>query len=337
MSLPSCDSVSMPARAAKAFSIFTLGEPVAILPQDDDGEPWVSLLAMSAPVTPMLNAPVTTAPTAQTTSGAARPPVKIVAAADRPMTATIATAASAAPTTAPMTAPRSPIQPLRDECASWSPTRAAWSRSAIRDPGYDGRSPRLIHDYTRAADDFYPRWSRAIGYLWRTMARYREELFSFDHPGEWEVRTMAGVAQSPAFQSPTVVVVREPRRPQDTVTMHAQRQLFEMRTIMEFGLEESSHVTLGGLHAARIRYSYTTKNGRLEQCHTYVVDPVDETQIVGILTTARVADLPEVQPIFDAALASVHFDVPPPTSRGENPWSAAEIPEVPMPGTKTRR
>jgi hypothetical protein len=169
------------------------------------------------------------------------------------------------------------------------------------------------------------------------MARYSEQLFSFEHPGDWEVRTMAGVAQSPAFQSPTVVVVREPRRPDDSVTMHAQRQLFEMRTIMDFGLHESSHVTLGGQHAARIRYSYATRDGRLEQCHTYVIDPLDESQIVGILTTARVEDLPAVQPLFDAALASVQFDVPPPTSPGSNPWSTAEIPEVPMPGTKTRR
>ena len=89
--------------------------------------------------------------------------------------------------------------------------------------------------------------------------------------------------------------------------MHAQRALFEMRTITDFGLHESSDVTLGGQPAARIRYSYATKDGRLEQCQTYAIDPLDTSQIVSILTTARVVDLPAVKPIFDARPGERHL------------------------------
>ena len=99
-------------------------------------------------------------------------------------------------------------------------------------------------------------------------------------------------------------------------------------------MHESSDVTLGGQPAARIRYSYATKDGRLEQCQTYAIDPLDTSQIVSILTTARVVDLPAVKPIFDAALASVTFDAPPPTSRVP---VFDEPAVVPIPGTREPR
>jgi len=148
-----------------------------------------------------------------------------------------------------------------------------------------------------------------------TMALYGDPDISFCHPDEWQLRTIAGFAQSVAFQSPTIVVVREPMVEGDTAQLHAQRKLFALRTMQDFALLESASVTLDGVPAARVRYSYTTEEGTIEQSQTFVLAPADrDTKVVtSFLTTARKADADAVRPAFAAALASVRFASPMPT------------------------
>ncbi len=169
------------------------------------------------------------------------------------------------------------------------------------------------------------------------MARYRDADISLEHPDDWQLRTIAGFAQSVDYQSPTIVVVREAIREGDTAHVHSQRKLFAIRAIADFVLLESASVQIGGVTATRVRYSYSTADGTIEQSQTFVVAPADHGIVTSFLTTARQADAEAVRPAFEAALASVRFAPPSAPPRAPDPGAPPDEPDVPMPGSRGSR
>jgi hypothetical protein len=167
------------------------------------------------------------------------------------------------------------------------------------------------------------------------VARYHDADISFEHPDEWgEPRTMVGFSRSVDGESPTILVIRAPMLEGETRHMRVERKLLTLRVFMKFELLESAEVTLGGVPATRVRYSYETGEGAFEYSETFVVAPADKGIMTSFLTTARKVDAEALRPVFDAALASVRFASPGETPHAPNRGTSTNAPSVPMPGNR---
>jgi hypothetical protein len=183
------------------------------------------------------------------------------------------------------------------------------------------------------------------------MRRDLEEM-SFDTPPGWQERMILSYVAPPAFGEetpPSVVVVREPLAPGDSLLDFVQRHLAEL----DITPRESGFVEIDGMPAYHVTYEFQSEREALERTTCFFEMRIRARSVVThISTICAKSDIRIHRATFEAVMASVRLDrssgvtnestrpplpsSPPPMS-SEIRWNAPALPDIPMPGSRARR
>lgn len=175
---------------------------------------------------------------------------------------------------------------------------------------------------------------------------------TFDAPPSWQEKTILTVAAPRSFGEeapPSVVVVREPLPPGETLLDFVHRHLAELQITPR----EAHFVDLDGCPAYQVSCEFYSEREVVERTTCFIETRTRTRAVVThISTMCAKADAPLHRATFDAILCSVRFDravptertplpsSPPPMSseiRWNAPPPAPPLPDIPIPGSRARR
>ncbi len=181
---------------------------------------------------------------------------------------------------------------------------------------------------------------------------------AFTPPPVWRARTVLEYLAPDAWHyayPPSVIVIREPMRDEDSVEALVNRQVDHVATLPSGRVLRRTELTVDGLPAMELAYEWmgAREIGGIQQITTLVESHADGRRIVTSFTTVcAVSDAAFLAPIFRAMLDSVRVGqrsvsavVPAPDSEPTlpamvTPFSVGYSPailDVPMPGMRQRR
>jgi hypothetical protein len=173
--------------------------------------------------------------------------------------------------------------------------------------------------------------------------------FSFDAPADWDDRSVVAFAPPPSFGTAASISITHDRIPQGmTLHLYADQLLLEIgQQLNDFELDVVAEAEIDGMPALRLRFTWLSHQGRIEQTLTFVRPDALGPDVTTFTTTAPVEVAARCRPIFDGTLASVRFarrkpvsdmyELAPDTRRThEDQWSDVPV-SIPMPGFATMR
>ena len=141
------------------------------------------------------------------------------------------------------------------------------------------------------------------------MPRYEHSDLAFEAPDGWQDRTVTAFSAPPTAGkkvAPNLVVTREPVEENVTAAAHADCMLVELaKRLEDFVLQHRRDVTVAGLPAVELSFTWSTGPGALRQKQVFVV-PRKRT-VLTFTATAAQEDFAAAEPRFNAALASVRL------------------------------
>jgi hypothetical protein len=141
------------------------------------------------------------------------------------------------------------------------------------------------------------------------MQRYEGKDVAFSVPGDWEDRTVTAFAApaSPGRKvTPNVVVTRDRAEGRDSAATYADRQLVELAKKLDgFSLVSRHELTLDGLPAVEMTFTWSSGSGKLQNRQVFVVLP--NGTALSITATVLKNEFDEFEPTFDQILESFEF------------------------------
>ncbi len=139
------------------------------------------------------------------------------------------------------------------------------------------------------------------------MPRYEHADISFDVPRDWEDRSVAAFSAPlpPGKKSgPNVVVTRDKLEPGENLASYADRSLVELaQRLDKFALQKRSDVTVSGLPAIELRFTWKGATGLVDQ--RLVMCATGKRLVLNITSTAPRAAGIDMEGIMNRVLASV--------------------------------
>lgn len=139
------------------------------------------------------------------------------------------------------------------------------------------------------------------------MPRYEHPDVSFDVPRDWEDRSVAAFSAplSPGKKAgPNVVLTRDKLEPGENLASYADRNLVELaQRLDKFSLQKRSDVTVSGLPAVELRFTWKGSSGLVDQ--RLVMCATGKRLVLSITSTVPRASGVDMEATMNRILASV--------------------------------
>lgn len=146
------------------------------------------------------------------------------------------------------------------------------------------------------------------------MSKFNGRDVCIEVPDDWQDRTIIAFSsplQPKQTVAPNIVLTRDSIGANEPASAYADKQLVELAKRLEaFNLSSRQDITLGGLAAVELVFTWRGGNGILKQKQIFVAP--GNGLVITFVATALVSDFSSMEPVFGAILDTVEF----PSARG---------------------